>query len=409
MVLEGQKAVVGPSGVQQITTPGGTEIEFSQDFNKRALRVMVKKGNVEMDWDAVADLKFILLSDQAVQIAMDSSKRVAEIVHVGGGDPLLLLLPNKSLSSLSPGTSIRVARGSRDAFSVQTLRGEASFWDLASNQVLNLGLQKRLFLLDIPPDTSLTRVRLVGAGGDVFKIRVNDKLVIGFEEAMKAKGKIAIEGVELQPSQKGARWVIRSMERSAEVSAEPFGSWKAGVPIGEAVAILYSEPRSVVELATAQGSTPDSKDLVRLQMPDGATAAMGPNSKTWTDVFKDGTYTLMGSGEVGGLTADGRNFELNGGQLPIVGGPLRKSVEDQGKEAVRRPTPTVEVRIIGQLGSDIELRMGERKIIVGSTGTQKVTTPNGTELEFSQDLIRRNLRTAVTKGHSYSVWKVQRR
>ncbi len=398
--LEEQQATVGTAGVRRIATRRGSEIEFSQDVANGALRISVVKGHVILDWDRMRGAKVILLSDQEARIGLGDSKQTVEIEHVAGGnDRLVLILPNQSVANLALGSALQLAPESKDSFWVQAPRGEVSVWDVSSGQLLRLGLQKRLFAVASQVETATTRVHLIGSRGEVFLARVNEQRQIGIENAVQAGGKIVVDGVEFQPSDNGAKWMIRSVERVAEITTDALGDWKASVPIGASVSIHYSKPRLVVGMATSQAGLSDSGDLIRLRMPDGATAAMGRSSRVLTEVYKDGSYTLVGTGEVGGVTADGVHFAFNGGQLPLGGGALRKILDSNGKEAVRRASPILEARVRGNLGSDIHVRLGDQEIVVGGIGIQRVTTPNGFELEFSQDLLNRYLRVAVGKGH----------
>ena len=388
------------TGARRFTLPNGTEIEVAQDLLKRNLRTIVNKGYLTFDVDAAPGITPVGLSGQTVTLLWNPAQRGLDVGQSGGKEAIQVALPDRSIAFVEPESLVRIRHETPKSFAAQLLRGTASVMQSSTGQLAGLGPQRRIFNTSITDsgDNQITKLHLVGAGGDAFRIRINGGRTYGFEDAAKNRGKLLLEGVELQPSQRGRKWVITSVANPSEITAESIAAWKAELPLGEATTIGYSEQNQSVELLTNSGSTPGVKEILHVHLPDGATAVMGPNSTLKTESFKDATYVLSGKGSVTGNTADGKAFNFLPGQLPVTGGPLTEIVDEKGQKRTVRLTPGTEISLRGSVGDTIEVRAGEQSVSVAIGKTSRVSLANGTELEFSQDPGTQTLGFKVIKG-----------
>ena len=388
------------TGARKFTLPNGTEIEIAQDLLKRNLRTIVNKGYLTFDVDAAPGITPVGLSGQTVTLLWNPAQRGLDVGQSGGKEAIQVALPDRSIAFVEPESLVRISHETPKSFAAQLLRRTASVIQSSTGQLAGLGPQRRIFNTSITDsgDHQVTKLHLMGAGGDSFRIRINGGRTYGFEDAAKNKGKLVLEGVELQPSQRGRKWVITSVANPSEITAESIAAWKAELPLGEATTIGYSEQNQSVELLTNSGSTPGVKEILHVHLPDGATAVMGPNSTLKTESFKDATYVLSGKGSVTGNTADGKAFSFLPGQLPVTGGPLAEIVDEKGQKRTVRLTPATEISLRGSVGDTIEVRAGEQSVSVAMGKTARVSLANGTELEFSQDPSTQTLGFKVIKG-----------
>ncbi len=336
---------------------------------------------------------------QTLGLGWAPDQKYLDLSQFSGRRSVQIGLPNKSVIQLSTNAVVRIIRDTGSSISAQNLRGQASVWEFATGQTAVLGLQPRSFTVANVAQGQVTTLHFVGAGDEVFKIRINNASVVSFEDAAKNKGRLIVEGLELRPIQRGTRWVVSAVERSAEITGENLSTWKAELPIGESATFGYSEPRSSVEVATGQSSTSDLMVMVQIHLPDGAKAVVGPNSTTKTGIFTDLSYYLAGNGAVTGSTADGKAFAFWPGQAAITGGPLREMTDGKGGKKIMRLTPVTEVTVRGTLGAGLEIAVGEQSIRVEPGRAPRVSLANGTELELFHDLGTQTLSFNVIKRY----------
>lgn len=393
-----EKVSIPTTGARRLSLPNGTEVEFSQDLIRRNLRASITKGYLLFDIESAPGTLPVGVSGQTVTLMWNPAKQTLEVGQAGGSQSLMVLLPDRSFASLEAESLLRITRETGSSFSTQLLRGKASVIESSTSQLALLGPQRRLFTLTNPGSGQPTRLHLVGAGNDSFRIRVNDSRTYGIEDAAKSKGRIIVGGVQLQPLQRGSKWVLTAVSNGAELTAQGMGTWKAEMPMSESVTVSFSEPNTWIELITGNASSPEVNEILQIHLTDGATADVGPNSVVRTETFKDTSYFVSGHGSVSGSTADGKAFSLLPGQIPITGGPLVEMLDERGVKRVNRLTPLVEVVIRGTLGDSLELRTGEQSITVEPGKPNRLSLANGSEIEFAQNPTAQTLEVQVVRG-----------
>ncbi len=383
-----QRFILTGGGKNSLRTPNGTEVEFDLDPESRLLNVVVVKGFIGLEIAALESVTPLLLSGQSFAIDWVGSEDRLGLLHVKGAEPIPLAMSNQPGVVLHPGSAVRLKKESPNTYSVRATQGKVAVWESSSLLPLDLGAMKHVTV--VPNGGKrvvglVTRVQLLGGPQGGFKIRINGVSVFGFENAQDAKrGTISRDGVELIPKNKGTSWVIRSVEKPAEVSAHALGEWRAEISLNESATVWYSEPLALAEVTTAQATSGSTNALVKFEFSDGATASMGPYSYTKTDVMKDGSYTFFGSGAVRGITAAGRNFVLGGGTALMNGGML--GTPSSVMQDVSDVSPyAAQVVFYGTARGDVVADANGQKVPLTKSSGKHFTLPNGTSFELTQN------------------------
>lgn len=181
-------------------------------------------------------------------------------------------------------------------------------------------------------------VQLVRHAESPMSLRINAREV---KLADLSQGRVTIDGVTLSPAP-GEGFNIRAAAKPIQLEVDEFVGWTATLPqFCEAGFQIPIDKEVLVILMTAP---PDNADLVKVTMPDGASAKVAKNSTTRFEAFKDGSYTLRGQGDVVAQNAEGKTIKLVAGSLPLTGGPLVEVTDAKGTH-MSRVTPTTLIKV----------------------------------------------------------------
>ena len=396
--VNGQKSPLTGTSAMKFALSNGTLFEVALKGKEGGVRVDVSKGLIQLRVASMEEIGTSLMTGHGVTLHWDQGRHSMDLERTRGESLVVVSLPDQSTAALGILGTIRFIREDPTTYSVAALAGQVTLWDVSSNEVTSLTPQKWVRLVEGPVQGLLTQVRFIGSEGNVFRLQINGKGSYGVEDAAKSQGVLKLEGLEFRPAEGGARWIVQSHERPAEVTGDSLGVWRAELALGEAATFTYSGARACVEVFTGDGSNKSSTSLVALKLAQGSVAVVGPYSTAKSDLFRDGSFILTGSGRVEGTLADGRTFDFGESRLPIAGGPRVKPAEARDGESSIELSPTTPVRVRGVVGA-AEIDVAGQKFVLAGASSKKVSLPNGSELEFSQTTGKPVLRCLVKKGH----------
>jgi hypothetical protein len=219
------------------------------------------------------------------------------------------------------------------------------------------------------------------------------------------------KGKEVNVSQlstnKGAQYSLVPDNSYLAISSEQFAGWLAEVPPRQSFSFGFNYPQGRLDVATS-----DLNDArIPLTFSDGARVEMLGRAEGRLEVMNDGTYAFFGAGPITGTTADGVAIRFGHVFPPLFGGKLTAPKTTNANARFSRASPVTQVTFIGQIGSELKAKVGEKTVPLVAGAAQNITAENGGNLSLLFDAKTRSVEWSVTKGlfrftvDSFNCWK----
>ncbi len=213
----GRSFTVSAAGGEKAAFANGTSFELALEGTNGALKITAVKLLAHLEIAGFESVRARLLSGQTAILEADLAKKTAEFTQLNGEGMLTLVFQNQSTASLSPNGRLRVVEQGPDKLALQTVAGEVTYFDSVSGQISGVGPEAKVVIRSggVSPRTS---VRLLGSVAGTYRISVDERSTFGAEDVRMSKGSIVFRGVELQPIDRGSRWLIKAVDREAQIS-----------------------------------------------------------------------------------------------------------------------------------------------------------------------------------------------
>jgi hypothetical protein len=227
-----------------------------------------------------------------------------------------------------------------------------------------------------------------GANTRVFHL---EQLVFDVQKDKQSK---IVQGITIKVDESGKGVALTSGAEELLVTAEGYTGWQAVVPTGNEISIAGSTNAGMMNFITSS----NNNGKVTMTFSDGGKAQLDAGSYARFDLLNDQTYYLSGRGKIHVVDADGQEKDLNQYLLPLTGGPLKRYTDRKGAVRWNRMSPLTEVSISGPPGGELEIVVGEKKIILPQKAQQHVELANGTTLDLVQNANSSYLDWKISKG-----------
>ena len=210
---------------------------------------------------------------------------------------------------------------------------------------------------------------------------------------------------------------ISSRTREVIVETSNIPGLAAAIRPNNSAAFRIMRTKNYVDVLTPATLT----ESVVVRLPDGGAAELGADSALRFDLLPDNSYHVSGIGTVKAQTAEGQFVMLSLQQPLSSPTPQAQTMERSITEAPRPPLPgglqlsardvagnpsgikisaAVEVAISGTFTDGLNLRVGDRLVVLNSAKPSEIVTlPTGAEIEFSLDANGKTLSWNVHKGY----------
>jgi hypothetical protein len=208
-------------------------------------------------------------------------------------------------------------------------------------------------------------------------------------------------------AQKGAQMSLVPEDVLVEITSAQFPGFQADIPPQQSFSLGFDYPKNLLDLATSDLN----KQPVGLRFSDGARVQMNDKAQGRLELMLDGTYAFFGAGALTGFTADGAPVRFGNVFPPLFGGKLITPKSTNVSARFMRASPVTQITLLGQIDSDLRVRVGDKVVALERGAPQEVVLENGGRVALLNNPATHTLDWSVDRGlfrfsvDSFTCWK----
>lgn len=210
----------------------------------------------------------------------------------------------------------------------------------------------------------------------------------------QAKGEAVVQGVRLVALAEGRSLGLRAESVEVVVEAEGFAGWAAKLPPLQQTTLRVDFSGGMIDLTTPATNTAP----MTLRFADGGAAEVKAGSWARFDLYQDQSYGFSGKGQIYAKNADGLGMNVGTYRPPMLGGPWVTITDSKGVSRKQRVSPTTVFTLSGMPGGEMTVQYHNRTLQLKGGSREKVSLPNGTQVEFRQNPVSRRFEWRADKG-----------